>query len=624
QAGAQAPMAKFYTCPHCGDQGERQVSEGDLLLARRHAEVGLHQARALERVAPLNDPDRVYVEEALTIYPPRAVYALVTLINKLEGLQLLPGQRRILDALLLLAFEHGHTLWPHPSGRERPRQLTVPPLYRENNLWLALEQAVTRWAQPGPPVPLVNWPQLPPPQGGISVFQGRVRDLGPENLSESIRAVLTALPRPNQAFWTLSALWAGWLWGPDALKGFKVALRRQRYGWGWHTGALHAALESLPALLPGETPCLALIGEAEAGFLSAALLAGRLAGLESQGVAYRPEQAQIHWRVPVQPLPAIESDLQANTNIENQFSQAAKTLLTQAAEPQSFLPLYAAGLLAWAKEPRLPGNDSAENSPAELQSLIQNLSQPALSYRTGFLRFGGSDKNPTSGQWWLRAPEQELVPLSDRVEMAVVHALLTQKEIQAKVLDQSLCSQFTGLLTPAQELVNACLASYAERHPETDLWRLRPVDRPMQRRQDLEEITTLLAQLADGLAYRLQPVDETRRIFDWCNADGIPAYRFYLSAAALLGKIFAAFHEYRVTASTAPQVVLLPGGRANLVAFKLAHNPALQLFFDDSWIFVKFRHWRRLAEDPDLTPERFQQKLPLDPLTYSEPQLRML
>lgn len=623
QAGAKAPMAKFYTCRQCGDTGERQVSESDLLLAKRYAETGLHHARALERVAPLNDPDRVYVEEALTVYPPRAVYALITLVNKLDSLQLAPSQQRILEALLLLAFESGNTLWPYPGGRDRPRQLTIPPLYRENNLWLALERAVDLWSQPVSPVALANWPELPPAAGGISIFQGRSRELFASLNPEHIQAVLTALPRPNQAFWTLSALWAGWLWGPEALTGIKSVLRRQRYGWGWHTAALQAALESLPSQLPGQTPCLALIGEAEAGFLSAALLAGRLAGLQSAGMALRQEQAQIHWHIPEQALPAPARVQSINNQLDTQLSQAAKELIIQAAEPQAFTPMYAAGLLEWANHPFLPDQTTSESSPAELHSLVQNSSQQAYSYRQGFLRFGGSEKNPTSGLWWLQAAKDPALPLSDRVEMAVVKALLQDAELSYPALDESLCTQFPGLLTPDRRLLQACLDSYAEQLPTPGLWRLKPNDTPANRRQDLDEISRLIAGLANRLAYQLQVVDENNRVIDWLAADGTCHYRFYLSASALLGKIFIA-HKQITAGRPSKQVVLLPGGRANLAAFKLSHNPAAQLFFEEDWYFVKFRHWRRLVEDPGMSNQRFEQQLSLDPLTYSEPQLRML
>ena len=51
----------------------------------------LHRSRAFERVASLDDEDRVYVEEAIQHYLPRPLYVLTTIINRLDGLNLTAG-----------------------------------------------------------------------------------------------------------------------------------------------------------------------------------------------------------------------------------------------------------------------------------------------------------------------------------------------------------------------------------------------------------------------------------------------------------------------------------------------------------------------------------------------------
>ena len=104
------------------------------------------RARVLERVAPLDDPDREYAEEAIQHYLPRTIYALGTLINRLDGLQISSDRRRALTALILSACDRGNTLWPHPTERPRPKQLSTPPQFREGNIWTALEEAIPLWA----------------------------------------------------------------------------------------------------------------------------------------------------------------------------------------------------------------------------------------------------------------------------------------------------------------------------------------------------------------------------------------------------------------------------------------------------------------------------------------------
>ena len=265
KSGSSSPYGRIYTCPHCDDSGERPITPADIAAAERFGKSGLHQARALERVVPLNDPDRSHAEEALSVYPPRAIYVLVTIINKLNTLS--RDQQRYLAALLLVCFDQANTLWPHPVERARPRQLTIPPQYRENNIWLALEQAVSLWTTGESATELTFWPETPPAEGGICLFKGRIKTLASQISNLKVGAIITAFPRPNQAFWTLSALWSGWLWGPEAVEHFKSVLRRRRYDWGWHTTAIAAALSNLKTEHFENFPLWGTINEVEPGFL---------------------------------------------------------------------------------------------------------------------------------------------------------------------------------------------------------------------------------------------------------------------------------------------------------------------------------------------------------------------
>ena len=139
---APAPYARIYTCPTCRASGEFPCTPGDISRAAQFSANSIHRARALERVTPHTDPDRSFVEQAINVYLPRAVYALFTLINKLDGLSLPPERQRHLTALSLHACYQASTLWKHPPDRERRYQLVIPPHFREQNIWLALEQGV--------------------------------------------------------------------------------------------------------------------------------------------------------------------------------------------------------------------------------------------------------------------------------------------------------------------------------------------------------------------------------------------------------------------------------------------------------------------------------------------------
>ena len=109
-----------------------------------------------------------------------------------------------------------------PDQKERRRQLTISRHFRENNIWSHLRKGLIYGARviartSYSAIPVTTWPEIPPPTGGICIYEGRFITIADSLKNIDITSVCTAIPRPNQAFWTLSALWAGWLWGRDAV-----------------------------------------------------------------------------------------------------------------------------------------------------------------------------------------------------------------------------------------------------------------------------------------------------------------------------------------------------------------------------------------------------------------------
>src|SRR5215211_1369271 len=342
--GEDAPYARIYTCPHCEDSGEHTATQEDINRAKRIASTdNLHRSRAFERVIQLEDEDRVYAEEAIEYYLPRPLYLLTTIINRLDSLNLTPERRRALNALILVACDAGNTLWDHPSERPRPKQLNVPGQFREHNLWMQLERGVGLWTGTASKVVCEAWPQKVPESSGICIYEGRLKNLAHEVKKEiPIAAVIGSLPRPNQAFWTLSALWAGWLWGREAVEPYKPALRRRRYDWAWNATALNATFTHLFDMLHLSTPFFALLSEPEPSSLTAALAAASAAGLALQSVAVRTEHdpIQLFW------TSGEQLKRQPNeANIED-VREAIHIHLSERGEPASYLHVHAAGLIA--------------------------------------------------------------------------------------------------------------------------------------------------------------------------------------------------------------------------------------------------------------------------------------
>ena len=100
--GEDAPFARVYECKECGDSGERAATQEDIERVKRIAATdALHRSRALERVAPLDDEDRVYAEEAIQHYLPRPLYALTTLAATIA--EDIPFRRAALEPSIILA-----------------------------------------------------------------------------------------------------------------------------------------------------------------------------------------------------------------------------------------------------------------------------------------------------------------------------------------------------------------------------------------------------------------------------------------------------------------------------------------------------------------------------------------
>ena len=405
-----ALTGRIYNCI-CGSGGEYPATPEDIEYAGHWAQTDrLHRSRALVRVAPGDDPDRPFAEEALDFYLPRAVYAIGTIVNRLDVIATSDERRRCMGALLLYAADSTNALWPHLSERPRPRQLTFPTTYRENNFWNALEAGVKAWASVEPAVPLTLWPEEPPESGGLCVFEGPLRKLTPELEEAHIKAAVTAIPRPNQAFWTLSALWAGWLWGHAAVGPFKSSLRRRRYDWQWHAEALKALFGNLAEVLPPEAPFFAILAEAEAPFLSAACLAGRSAGFEIKGLAMRAEAEpiQILWQKETAgraartsnkkaPIPKLKKPLAKDTGkglgLDVHFTRKAlREILERNAEPMVYLHLHTAALAALDNKGMLQWSEDA-------LSLLEKNIHSALA----FPEFVDLEKrsSPETGLWAL-------------------------------------------------------------------------------------------------------------------------------------------------------------------------------------------------------------------------------
>jgi len=603
---AEGPELKGYTCPHCNHAGEDTASQADWERAQVYSPRGMQYAFALEQVASRGDPDRAHAEAALAVYPGRALYALTALTRKLGQIDFEPRLREAAEALLLSAFDAANALWGHPEGRPRPLQLSASPHYREVNVWRALERAPSEWALEPAGVGLETWSagKFPEP-GVVAVYAGPVRDLAAKLEKGLIHSLITVLPRPNQAYWTLSALWAAWLWGADAAGPIKVALRRRRYDWGWHAAALRTTLLGVQPCLLERTPVLAFILEAEGGFLAAALAALDAAGFALRGRALRAGEAQavLAWEAAEpaagpQPLEGLEA----------RMARAAAESLRVRGEPAPYLAVHAAAWTDLARD-RCLGPNWRPDEPNPLSGLVDAFER-ALERREVFVRWGAGAE-PETGLYWLVDADWAALPLADRVEVLVQEALSRTGERPLVEIERYVCEALPGLNSPDRRLIMACLRSYAVEQPEVGTWRLRPEDERAARLADCREVLGLLRDLGTRLGYQPQGEEPIA----WFDSRGQAVYAFRVRANAGLGGL--------LSDEGPPAILVLPGGRASLVAEMGRRDPRLRAFLERGRV-VKFRHVRRLADEATLTPDNFSERLALDPPEHRDPQLPLL
>ena len=609
--GEDAPYARVYKCPHCEDEGERVVTEKDIERAKKiKATDSLHRSRAFERVAAIHDEDRIYAEEAIAHYLPRPLYFLTTVINRLDSLKLTPERSRALTAMILLACDAGNTLWGHPSERPRPKQLNIPHQFREHNLWMMLERGLSLWTETGSGVVMEAWPKKIPETGGICIYEGRLKDLAHEVKKEiPIAAVIGSVPRPNQAFWTLSALWAGWLWGREAVEPFKIALRRRRYDWAWNATALNAAFAHLFELLPLGTPFFGLLPEAEPSFLTSALTAAGAAGFDLKSLALRTEHD------PVQLIWSRGENLTREVNDPDVevVRDAIHKHLIQRGEPASYLHIHTAGLLALTETHALKKKEMEfDETLRGTQSVIQK----ALSEDERFVHYSSGESVDT-GMWGLAdRPSTSLRSaqddsLSDQIEVAIVTFLQKNPNSIYLEIEDDLYPRFPGLMTPSKAMIYAVLSSYAEK--DRSAWKLRPEDVANSRRTELNTITIMLEAVGTRLSYVTKKKD---RNYLW-EDDGKTIRAFYILASALIGR---AMDETPYPPEQT--LIIIPGGRASLVAYKAQRDPSLAARMK-KYQLVKYRLLRTLFEVPVLTRDTFEEQIASDPLEKSKSQMIM-
>lgn len=587
---------RTYACPRCHHIAQREpASEADQVRAKNFPARGLDYHFLLDRVNAADGPERDHAEEALVVYPPRTLAAIASVLTRFEALTPDREVRRRLAGLFVAALDATCVL-----TQDRPRALTaLPRRYVETNFWLALENATGSLAGAPQPDQTVSLDDLLTGQllAAVHPSAKAARDLARHLPPGACTLVISALPRPNQAYWTLSALWSAWLWGHEAVAALHAGLRRRRYDWDWHAVALSRTFASCGPALGPQGQMIGLMTEAEPGFTAAALAAADGAGYMLSGAALRADtaEAQFRWQREEGAPQAGE----APVSLEEIARRGAEAALLSRGEPARWPTVHFGAWCALAEQRRLtPLHEEPVSS-------VNHRLEPVFRDRRFFQRLEAEPKDDlATGLWFLPdSVTPTAIPLADRVEEEVRRCLSSGEALEEQTVMQTVGDTLTGADTPDMNLVTACLHSYGH-EVEPGVWQLRPEDAAASRVQEIDSIRAQLRVLANRHAYDVE--DTNPQV--WTEG-GEVVYLFVVTTSAVLS-----LYRWGSHLRARRRFLVLPGGRAGLAAFKLRRDPRLRVaMVKGNWMMLKFRHIRRMVANTQLT------RATLEPAFYADP-----
>lgn len=598
-------------CLVCGTATEIE------LIAEHHQSLpplppaAMSRALALEKIATPDDPLRSVMEEVISYYTERSLSLLQAILSRIQSPEFTLRQKTLMQALFLSAADRGNQLWTYPLGRNRPRQLSRPPMFQEFNLWRALEDACQIWASQKEAVTLREYPQKLPQSGGVCLFEGRLRELNPALDPKQIDIVYANLPRRNQAWWNLSGLWSAWLWGKEGIKTLRNSLLKQRYDWTWHATALEKVLVRLNQMVRPASPILLQISELDPLFLLASVKAAQLSGfsLRTAACSGNVNILQSVWKfAPNKSGDAFPGNVRVNAR------EIAKSFLETWGEPSGYTRLFTQLIIALQTQGLLFQNLN-EQPQAPINKVQEDL-DPVFLDTTLLHRFNPGVSTDT-GSYWLSHLPHQYTALADNVEDLIRHEFLHNPVLSALEIAHAVNGGNPGMMTPEPELVQTVLRSYATL---SDLegervWTLNENESFATRSKDIKSIKEIIEKIAQKLKFKRQLSEEAIYYLDEHDHE---VYTFFVTGSAMFSNTI---QRYR--GLTGKKLIVLPGSRANLISYKLRRDPSLQALLSDDWHFVKFRLLRNISDNPLLNPELFASQILGDPPEYRASQLAL-
>jgi hypothetical protein len=502
-------------CQHCDRQSMAPVLNDKDAPGQAIEPRGLHYWYTVDRIAPAGDIMRERAQRQLELYTPRNLYALSSLLMKVESLFADDEIQRLLKLLLFFCLGACSSLGSPDSLAIRHR-LRPPAQFVERNVWRAFVTAASEFptAEGIEPLPLaedasVVFADDGPPRAALLPFG--VNRLVTSLPSGCAALVVTTPPHPAPASWALSWLWTGWLFGHKVAAPLKPLLRQWRVDWDWYARAMQAAFRALRPLLGDDAPLILVFDSPNPAMVEALALA-------LAGAGYNPlmwvQQADtqacrlISGRGPTLPAPPDSVGELADA-LCSETSNAVREQIAARGEPLTWdelcLPVYRrlarAGLLGQCAV--------AEGLPSSPRAFVAGQVQDAMAGAEGLIYLEETGKpqeegtEPRPTRWWVQRAASLAPPLSTRVEATVHQLLLSTLILTEGALAEEVYRRFPGDLTPEAGLIAACLRSYGQEMTPGH-WQLRPEDRPDGRAEEVASIRSELCRLGERLDYEVE------------------------------------------------------------------------------------------------------------------------
>ena len=638
---------------------------------------------------PVLDGRDDLVEELLDLFTPRNLYALHAIGAKIESELRDAGTVSVMRLALAACLLPSSRLNGYP-GRVASLRISGGHVrqpasrhQREVNVWRAFEQAyrdvrtaVAAVADERHPTTFAAEYGELGGMGAANVLWLRTRPalVGQYLPAEGVDLVLGA-PPSGASIDELSFeyLATAWVLGREAAETLRL---EPIFGTGGHPGGAeatvlrHGLASAAGALKPGGW-CNLLLDDGSPERLLGVAAAGAAAGLELVDVIHRESTRSgdglvLHLRKPsaedrlrqaVAPSPlrlGADAGHLTYPELASAIDRAVVALLRDRGEPAGLTRVVAAivaelgrsGLLrrlslARGSDDDSGGGDRLEGGGPQLLGTLIHEELWRDDHPT-LVRIG-DEARPS---WWLRDPELAERPLADRVEWATWSILSTAGRIDEAGFFDRIYRLFPGLQAPDEELVRACLASYAA---PGERGALATGDELAVRTEEHARTIATLVDYAHRLGLRAwiaarehdrttggRPLldrlaDDERRVYlplvvrapaDAVGAvdaiwylRGKLAFLFEVEWTAMIGDAVLGRGREIPVGEQQARFLVIPAERTELLRLKLARSPWLRAEVErQNWHVLKWQHLDTLSQRAGARLEWLEPVLGLDPL----------